>query len=121
MKMLFGYSDRSLFVVRSQQEGLCRWLHDALGTYADRVDMPRPNFINAGDGKHEHPTQEFLDEFSFLEQQNWKRDHIRIALVGDLFHGRTVHTKADGLKIFSSVRGRSRCASGTRHAHLLRR
>jgi len=103
MKMLFGYSDRSLFVVRSQQEGLCRWLHDALGKYADRVNMPQPNFINAGDGKHEHPTQEFLDEFSFLEQQNWKRDNIRIALVGDLFHGRTVHTKADGLKIFSSV------------------
>ena len=103
IKMLFGYSDRSLFVVRSKEEGLCRWLNSALGSYADRVGMRRPSFINAGDGKHEHPTQEFLDEFSFLEQQEWRRDHIRIALVGDLFHGRTVHSKVDGLKIFSEV------------------
>ncbi len=103
MKMLFGYSDRSLFVVRSRQEGLCRWLHDELGAYAERISMPRPVFINAGDGKHEHPTQEFLDEFSFLEQQNWNRDHLRIVLVGDLFHGRTVHSKVDGLKIFKNV------------------
>ncbi len=103
IKMLFGYSERSLFIIRSKQEGLCRWLHDALGTYADRIGMPRPGFINAGDGKHEHPTQEFLDEFSFLEQRNWNRDKLRIALVGDLFHGRTVHSKVNGLKIFNEV------------------
>ena len=103
IKMLFGYSERSLFVVRSKQEGLCRWLHEELGAYADRIGKHRPCFINAGDGKHEHPTQEFLDEFSFLEHLNWKRDNLRIALVGDLFHGRTVHSKVNGLKIFKNV------------------
>lgn len=103
IKMLFGYSDRSLFIIRSKLEGVCRWLESAIGEYADRISYPRPSFINAGDGRHEHPTQEFLDEFSFLEQTGWNRDSIHIALVGDLFHGRTIHSKADGLKVFKEV------------------
>ncbi len=103
IKMLFGYCERSLFIVRSRQEGLCRWLDEELGAYAERIGKERPSFINGGDGKHEHPTQEFLDEFSFLEHLNWNRDHLRIALVGDLFHGRTVHSKVNGLKVFKNV------------------
>ena len=102
-KMLCGYSEYSIFVVRSKLEGVCRWLEDAIGAYADRNKRRKPSFINAGDGKHEHPTQEFLDEYSFFEQKEWKRDHIRIALIGDLYHGRTTHSKADGLKIFKDV------------------
>ncbi len=103
IKMLFGYSGRSIFVIRSRLEGTCRWLEDALGGYAARIGKPAPSFINAGDGKHEHPTQEFLDEFSFLEQQRWNRESIHIALVGDLAHGRTVHSKVDGLRVFAEV------------------
>ena len=103
IKMLFGYSGRSMFIVRSKLEGTCRWLEDALAAYAERNDLMPPAFINAGDGKHEHPTQEFLDEFSFLEQLDWKTDSIHLALVGDLCHGRTVHSKVDGLKIFGKV------------------
>ncbi|MFP4363274.1 MAG: aspartate carbamoyltransferase [Spirochaetia bacterium] len=103
VKMLFGYSPKSLFIIRSKLEGVCRWLEDAISTYSEKIGYPRAAFINAGDGKHEHPTQEFLDEFSFLEQKNWDRDHIHVALVGDLFHGRTVHSKADGLGVFNNV------------------
>ncbi|OHD43090.1 MAG: aspartate carbamoyltransferase, partial [Spirochaetes bacterium GWE1_60_18] len=100
IKMLVGYAAESLFVIRSKQEGVCRWLADSLGPWADRNGYPRPSFINAGDGKHEHPTQEFLDEFSFLEQLDWNEDRIHLALIGDLYHGRTVHSKADGLRVF---------------------
>ena len=103
VRMLFGYSDKSLFIIRTKLEGVCRWLESAIGNYADRIGYPRPSFINAGDGRHEHPTQEFLDEFSFLEQKNWDRNSIHIALVGDLYHGRTIHSKADGLKIFKEI------------------
>lgn len=102
-KMLCGYSDYSIFIIRSKLEGVCRWLEDAIGAYARRNSRRKPAFINAGDGKHEHPTQELLDEYSFYEQKSWKRDHIRIALIGDLYHGRTIHTKADGLRIFNEV------------------
>lgn len=65
--------------------------------------IPRASFLNAGDGRHEHPTQELLDEFSFLEHKGFERSEIHVALIGDLFHGRTVHSKADGLRIFNKV------------------
>jgi aspartate carbamoyltransferase len=102
-RMLCGYSWRSVFVVRSKLEGVCRWLDQAIGEYALRNEFPKPSFINAGDGKHEHPTQEFLDEFSFYEQKGWKTDRIKIALIGDLYHGRTTHSKASGLRVFGEV------------------
>lgn len=103
VKMLFGYSQRSLFILRTPQEGVGKALDEALGDYAELLGREKPAFINGGDGKHEHPTQEFLDEFSFLEQKNWDNSSIHIALTGDLFHGRTVHSKVDGLKIFDKV------------------
>ena len=102
--MLSGYSN-CIFIVRSKVEGLTRWLSEECSEYAKRNNLPyRPAFINAGDGKHEHPTQELLDEFSFLEDLNMSFDSIHLALVGDLYHGRTVHSKADGLKIFDHVK-----------------
>ena len=104
IKMLFGYSKRSLFIMRTAQEGVCAMLDELLGEYADKIGYDKPSFINGGDGKHEHPTQEFLDEFTFLEKKNWKNEEIHIVLTGDLFHGRTVHSKVDGLKIFKKVK-----------------
>ncbi|MCL2480325.1 MAG: aspartate carbamoyltransferase [Spirochaetaceae bacterium] len=100
---LCGY-DNLIFIVRSRQEGLCRWLEENGKLYAQRNKMKQiPAFINAGDGRHEHPTQELLDEFTFLEKLSWNREQIHIALVGDLFHGRTIHSKAEGLLIFKKV------------------
>eukprot|EP00667_Euglena_gracilis_P007396 EG_transcript_7470 len=105
IKMLFGYSyKRTIFVLRTKMEGVCTWLDCALRDYADKMGLPTPSFLNAGDGRHEHPTQEFLDEFSFLEQLDWDRSYIHLALVGDLFHGRTVHSKVNGLRIFAKVK-----------------
>ena len=103
VKMLFGYADESCFVIRSRLEGVCRWLDDSVGRFADLNGRPRPSFLNAGDGKHEHPTQEFLDEYSFLEQLGGHDERIHIVLTGDLYHGRTVHSKADGLRLFHDV------------------
>lgn len=101
---LAGYSNHT-FIVRSKLEGVCLWLKCKAQKYAKRNNLPYvPAFINAGDGKHEHPTQELLDEFSLIEDNNWRTDSLHIALVGDLFHGRTVHSKAEGLKIFDNVK-----------------
>ena len=102
--MLSGYHN-SIFIVRSRVEGLTKWLSEECSEYAGRNGLPyRPAFINAGDGKHEHPTQELLDEFSFLEDLDMDFSSIHVALVGDLYHGRTVHSKVDGLRIFDSVK-----------------
>lgn len=104
VKMLFGYSRRSIFVMRTRMEGVCRALEEQLGDYADRLGRERPVFINGGDGRHEHPTQEYLDEFTFLEKAGWDDSHLHVALIGDLHHGRTIHSKADGLRAFRSVK-----------------
>ena len=104
VRMLAGYTAmQTVFVVRSKIEGLCKSLSDSMTEYAERAGIDCPCFINAGDGRHEHPTQEFLDEFSFLETLKNDDSHIHIALVGDLLLGRTVHSKADGLRVFKSV------------------
>lgn len=102
-RMLTTYSPYSLYIIRTKLEGVTRWLDYDLGQFAERMGLQKPSFINGGDGKHEHPTQEILDEYTFLEQNKFKRDHIHIALVGDLYHGRTIHSKAEGLNIFKQV------------------
>jgi aspartate carbamoyltransferase len=102
-RTLGGYSDYSIFIIRSKLEGVCKSLSTCMDEFALRNSFQKPAFINAGDGKHEHPTQEILDEFSFYEQRNLNRDHIHIALIGDLLYGRTTHSKADGLKFFKNV------------------
>eukprot|EP00928_Gymnodinium_smaydae_P046714 TRINITY_DN31137_c0_g1_i1.p1 TRINITY_DN31137_c0_g1~~TRINITY_DN31137_c0_g1_i1.p1 ORF type:complete len:616 (-),score=123.08 TRINITY_DN31137_c0_g1_i1:201-1922(-) len=104
IKMLCGYSiGQSVFVIRSKLEGVCRWLEEAIADYTKLRGYPRASFINAGDGRHEHPTQEFLDEFSFLEHKGWDTESIHVVLLGDLYHGRTIHSKVDGLKIYNKV------------------
>ncbi|AEC02251.1 aspartate carbamoyltransferase [Parasphaerochaeta coccoides] len=101
---LCGYSN-AIFIIRSKVEGVCRWLEQECTDYARRNGLPyTPVFINAGDGKHEHPTQELLDEFTFLEDNLWSTENIHLALVGDLFHGRTVHSKANGLTLWKNVK-----------------
>lgn len=101
---LCGYSNR-IFIIRSKVEGVCAYLDKECSKYSKRNNLGfKPAFINAGDGKHEHPTQELLDEYTFLEDNLWDTSYLHIALVGDLYHGRTVHSKADGLKLWSKVK-----------------
>jgi aspartate carbamoyltransferase catalytic subunit len=58
--------------------------------------------INAGDGPGEHPTQALLDGFTLLEERG-RIDGLRVAMVGDLLHGRTVHSLARLLTCWEGV------------------
>ncbi|MBW3020451.1 aspartate carbamoyltransferase, partial [Candidatus Woesearchaeota archaeon] len=100
---LVGYDD-DVFVIRSKLEGVCRYLEEKTYDLGYLHTLDKPAFVNAGDGKHEHPTQEILDGYTFLEDNHWDYSHLHIALIGDLFHGRTIHSKVDGLKIFHNVK-----------------
>lgn len=105
MKMLSVYSiGRSVFVLRSPLEGVCRWLQNTMAAHAERFGIPVPAFLNAGDGAYKHPLGEMVDIFSLLEMNNWDNSAVHLALVGDLAHGRTAHSKVDGLKVFGKVR-----------------
>ena len=55
--------------------------------------------INAGDGTGEHPTQALLDLFTIwdelqLQSTQSQRKRLVVVLLGDLKHGRTVHSLA---------------------------
>jgi len=105
MKMLTLYStQRSVFVLRSHLEGCCRWLQTVMPGHAEKFGVPSPSFLNAGDGRYSHPVGELADAFSLLEHASWDRSCLHIALVGDLAHGRTAHSKVDGLAVFKQVR-----------------
>jgi aspartate carbamoyltransferase len=85
-------------------------LHDTIKTvegYADAIVLRHPEVgaaevaarattkpvLNAGDGAGEHPTQSLLDLYTIRKEQG-RVDGLTISLVGDLKHGRTVHSLA---------------------------
>ena len=55
--------------------------------------------LNAGDGTGEHPTQALLDVFTIREELGTVNG-LSVTLVGDLKHGRTVHSLARLLKLY---------------------
>jgi aspartate carbamoyltransferase catalytic subunit len=70
-------------VVRDGRDGYPRWLCSQL----------RARVVNAGDGVHEHPTQALLDALTILEAFGREPvpgalDGLRVAICGDLRHGR---------------------------------
>jgi aspartate carbamoyltransferase catalytic subunit len=55
--------------------------------------------INAGDGAGQHPTQALLDLYT-IRKELGRLDRLRVGLVGDLRHGRTVRSLASLLARF---------------------
>ncbi|MEW5925697.1 MAG: aspartate carbamoyltransferase catalytic subunit [Candidatus Zixiibacteriota bacterium] len=55
------------------------------------------NIINAGDGRHEHPTQALLDMFT-IRRKYGHLNGLRVVLVGDVKHSRVVRSNIWGLK-----------------------
>ena len=53
--------------------------------------------INAGDGKHQHPTQAMLDLYTIRKNFGYL-DGLKVAIVGDLSHSRVVGSLVPALK-----------------------
>jgi aspartate carbamoyltransferase catalytic subunit len=81
MRMVEKYSD--IIVMRHKSDNSAEKASSIL----------KKPFINAGSGKDEHPTQGLLDAFT-IKRELGRLDNLKIALVGDLKNGRTVHTLA---------------------------
>ena len=64
-------------------------------------DVSKIPIINGGDGGNQHPTQALLDLYSILKTQKTLQK-LKIAFVGDLKYGRTVHSLANGLSLFDA-------------------
>lgn len=65
--------------------------HPEIGSAQVAADYASIPVINAGDGAGEHPTQALLDLFTIREELG-QIDGLKIAMVGDLRYGRTVHS-----------------------------
>ncbi len=65
--------------------------HPEVGSAKLAAEYASVPVINAGDGAGEHPTQALLDLFTIREELG-RIDGLKIAMVGDLRYGRTVHS-----------------------------
>jgi len=77
-----------MFVVRHAQSGAAHLI-------AKHVP-PHIHVVNAGDGRHSHPTQGLLDVFTI---RKYKPDlhNLRIAIVGDVLHSRVARSEIHAL------------------------
>lgn len=73
--------------------------HPEKGAAQVAADASHVPVFNAGDGTGEHPTQALLDLYT-IRAEKGTLDGLRIALVGDLKNGRTVHSLARALSNF---------------------
>ncbi|NWJ48358.1 MAG: aspartate carbamoyltransferase [Chloroflexi bacterium] len=101
VRVLSGYAD--LIVLRHHQKGAAA--EAALAIHKERTKQGLPNIplINAGDGVGEHPSQALLDTYT-INQKCGGLDDLTVGLVGDLKHGRTVHSLAKLLSLYRNVK-----------------
>jgi aspartate carbamoyltransferase catalytic subunit len=71
--------------------------HHASGSAQFLGDRIRSNVINAGDGKHEHPTQALLDLLT-LRDRFGRIENLKVAICGDILHSRVARSNIWGLK-----------------------
>lgn len=84
VRVMEKYSDA--LVIRHPKEGSAR----LAAMFSDKP------VINAGDGAGHHPTQTLLDLYTIKREKGRIRG-IKVAIVGDLKYGRTVHSLAYAL------------------------
>lgn len=77
-----------MFVVRHSQSGAAHMI-------ASHV-KPDIHVINAGDGRHAHPTQALLDMFTIRRYKN-DFHNLRVAIVGDILHSRVARSQIHAL------------------------
>ena len=89
-RVVGSYAD--IIVIRHPWEGAAK-------VVADYAGVP---VINAGDGGHEHPTQTLCDLYT-IEKERQTIKGLKIALWGDLKHGRTIHSLIYALARFGAT------------------
>ena len=73
--------------------------HPLEGAAKLAAEFSKVPIINAGSGAEEHPTQALIDLYT-MQKEKGKIDGLKIALIGDLRYGRTVHSLAYALSLY---------------------
>ena len=82
-----------LFVIRDAASGTA---HLVAGHLPEHVRV-----INAGDGRHAHPTQAMLDMFTIVQSKGGV-EGLTVAIVGDILHSRVARSQIRALNILGA-------------------
>ncbi|MGB2832735.1 MAG: aspartate carbamoyltransferase catalytic subunit [Methylotenera sp.] len=77
-----------MFVVRHAQSGAAHFIAKHVPAHI--------HVINAGDGRHSHPTQGLLDVFT-IRKYKPELHYLRVAIVGDVLHSRVARSEIHAL------------------------
>lgn len=77
-----------MFVVRHSQSGAPHFIAESV--------TPNVSIINAGDGRHAHPTQAMLDMLT-IRQHKGSFEGLTVAIVGDILHSRVARSQIRAL------------------------
>lgn len=77
-----------MFIIRHPESGAA----DFIARYV----APHISVINAGDGRHAHPTQAMLDVFTIRKHHKDLPD-VNVAIVGDILHSRVARSQIEAL------------------------
>ena len=83
-----------MVVIRHGSSGAAQFL-------AERIPS---NVINAGDGRHEHPTQALLDMLTIRDRLK-RIEGVKVCIVGDILHSRVARSNIFGLRTLGAEVG----------------
>lgn len=72
--------------------------HPQIGAPDLVAQVTRAHVVNAGDGKHQHPTQALLDLYT-MEQELGRIEGLQVAIVGDVLHSRVARSLVQALNL----------------------
>jgi len=84
---------RNLEAMRIDMVVIRHWASGAAELLGNRISS---NVINAGDGKHEHPTQGLLDMLT-LRDKFGRLEGLKVCICGDVLHSRVARSNIHGL------------------------
>jgi len=83
-----------MFVIRHQDSGAAH--------FAARHVAPYISVLNAGDGRHAHPTQAMLDMLTIRQKKGHDFSGLRVAIVGDILHSRVARSQIHALNTLNT-------------------
>jgi len=72
--------------------------HPEVGAAQFVARLTEARVVNAGDGKHQHPTQALLDLYTMREAFG-RLDGLQVAIVGDVIHSRVARSLVQALRL----------------------
>ena len=75
--------------------------HPHIGAPQLVARVTQAHIVNAGDGKHQHPTQALLDLYTIHEEFG-RIDGLHVAIVGDVLHSRVARSNIQALALMGA-------------------